>query len=83
MIEARMERPIEVASESSASAPSFAIAERLPAWGLPEWFLVSQTLLPALLLLPGTQVLHSYYRPSGFFNRIENRNTCSILFFYY
>lgn len=39
----------------SPSPPVAPLQERVPPWGLPEWFLICQTALPALLFLPGTQ----------------------------
>ena len=38
-------------------ASHFPSAWRVSEWGLAEWFVVSQTLLPAVLILPGTQAL--------------------------
>ena len=38
----------------------------LPRWALPEWFLLSQTLLPGLLLLPGTQPFRLPIRVAAF-----------------
>ena len=39
--------------------PGGAIAKAggAPRWGVPEWFIVGQTVLPALLYFPGTQKL--------------------------
>lgn len=39
---------------------------RVSQWTIAEWFVVSQTLLPALLLLPGTQILRFPIRVSAF-----------------
>jgi hypothetical protein len=35
-------------------------------WGFPEWFIIGQTLLPALLLLPGTQVIRVWIRAASY-----------------
>ena len=43
-------------------APPWRVSE----WGLVEWFVVSQTLLPALLILPGTQALRFPVRLAAF-----------------
>ena len=50
------------AEDASYIAPPWRISE----WGIPEWFIASQTLLPALLLLPGTQNLRLPIRMSTF-----------------
>ena len=50
------------AEDASYIAPPWRISE----WGIPEWFIVSQTLLPALLLLPGTQNLRFPIRMSTY-----------------
>ena len=39
---------------------------RISDWGIPEWFVVSQTLLPSILLMPGTQGLRLPIRMSTF-----------------
>ena len=49
--------------EDASHVPS---AWRISEWGLVEWFVVSQTLLPALLILPGTQALRLPVRLSAF-----------------
>ena len=38
----------------------------LPPWGLPEWFLIAQIVLPALLFLPGSQAFRLPIRISAF-----------------
>jgi hypothetical protein len=43
-----------------------AVRWRLSDWGLAEWFIVSQTLLPALLFVPGTQVIRLPLRVASF-----------------
>ena len=43
-------------------APPWRVSE----WGLVEWFVVSQTLLPALLILPGTQAFRLPVRLAAF-----------------
>jgi hypothetical protein len=35
-------------------------------WGFPEWFIIGQTLLPALLLLPGTQTIRVSIRAASY-----------------
>src|SRR5262249_7641530 len=35
-------------------------------WGCPEWFIIAQTLLPALLLLPGTQLIRVWIRAASY-----------------
>src|SRR5947209_17591837 len=35
-------------------------------WGFPEWFVVSQMVLPALLYLPGTQAIRVPIRVSAY-----------------
>jgi hypothetical protein len=35
-------------------------------WGFPEWFIIGQTLLPALLLLPGTQAIRVWLRAASY-----------------
>jgi hypothetical protein len=37
-----------------------------PAWGLAEFFIISQTAIPALLYLPGTQPVRFYVRVASF-----------------
>ena len=51
--------PVE---DASYIAPPWRFSE----WGIAEWFVVSQTLLPAVLLLPGTQGLRLPVRMSTF-----------------
>ncbi len=48
--------------EASYIAPPWRISD----WGIAEWFVVGQTLLPAALLLPGTQALRFPIRMSTF-----------------
>jgi hypothetical protein len=50
------------AEDASYVAPAWRIAD----WGIPEWFVVSQTLLPAILMFPGTQGLRFLVRLSSF-----------------
>src|SRR5262245_65431412 len=38
----------------------------LPPWGLPEWFLIAQMALPALLYLPGTNAFRVPIRIAPF-----------------
>ena len=53
----------------SGTAPQRAaraiVAPRVP-WGLPELFVISQTAIPALLYLPGTQPFRLYVRVASF-----------------
>ncbi len=48
-----------------SAAPAMPIW-RISQWTVAEWFVVSQTLLPAVLLLPGTQALRFPIRVSSF-----------------
>jgi hypothetical protein len=36
--------------------------ETVPGWNFPEWFIIAQTLLPGLLLIPGSQVVRTPIR---------------------
>jgi hypothetical protein len=45
--------------------PAEGTSARMP-WGFAEWFLISQTALPALLILPGTQAFRLPIRVSAF-----------------
>ena len=47
------------------AAPAAAASARIP-WGFAEWFLISQTALPAILILPGTQAFRLPIRISAF-----------------
>ena len=40
--------------------------EAVPPWGFPEWFIIGQTALPALLLVPGGQVVRAPIRAAAF-----------------
>src|SRR5438270_5348264 len=40
--------------------------EGAPAWGFPEWFIISQTLIPALLYLPGSNAFRLPIRVAPF-----------------
>lgn len=42
------------------------VTARLPGWGWLEWFVVSQTLLPALLFLPGIQPARTAIRVAAY-----------------
>ena len=53
---------LELEEDASYIAPPWRVSE----WGLAEWFVVAQTALPALLLLPGTQPLRFVVRMSSF-----------------
>ena len=46
-------------------ASAVAAAARIP-WGFPEWFIISQSALPAVLILPGTQAFRLPIRVSAF-----------------
>ena len=48
-----------------ASAPA-EVATRTAPWGFPEVFVISQTALPALLYLPGTQAFRLSIRVAAF-----------------
>src|SRR5881296_770313 len=48
--------PVSVASGEDDAAATPLDQERIRPTGFAEWFAVSQTLLPALLLLPGSQM---------------------------
>src|SRR5207245_5695693 len=37
-----------------------------PAWGFPEWFIIAQTLIPALLYLPGSNAFRLPIRVAPF-----------------
>lgn len=54
--------PLEPEEDASYIAPPWRVSE----WGLAEWFVVAQTALPAMLLLPGTQALRLPVRISSF-----------------
>src|SRR5437588_11667361 len=41
-------------------------ASGAPAWGFPEWFIISQTLIPALLSLPGSNAFRLPIRIAPF-----------------
>lgn len=47
------------------TAPVESTSTRIP-WGFAEWFIISQTALPALLILPGTQAFRLPIRMSAF-----------------
>ena len=49
----------------SNGAPAPARARKAP-WGFPEFFVISQTAIPALLYLPGTQSFRLYIRIASF-----------------
>jgi hypothetical protein len=53
------DRPATTTRPTSAAV----VKER---WGFPEFFIVSQTVIPALLYLPGTQPLRLYIRVASF-----------------
>jgi len=50
----------------SASASPTLNDDVLPRWGVPEWFLISQTAIPALLLIPGSQMVRLPLRIAPF-----------------
>ena len=52
----------EAEADDSSTAPPWRVSE----WGIPEWFVIAQTLLPALLFLPGTQIFRLPLRISAF-----------------
>ena len=53
------------AQPASAISTSHSTSAAGP-WGLPEYFIISQTALPALLFLPGTQPIRFYVRVASF-----------------
>jgi hypothetical protein len=53
------------ARAQTMAGPVESTTTRIP-WGFPEWFLISQTALPALLILPGTQAFRLPIRVSAF-----------------
>jgi hypothetical protein len=55
-----------VASRVTAPASAPAVQSTRAAWGFPELFVISQTALPALLYLPGTQGIRLPLRFSAF-----------------
>src|SRR4051812_9254135 len=55
----------QAAHVQSMSAPTDASAARIP-WGFAEWFIISQSALPAILILPGTQAIRLPIRMSAF-----------------
>jgi hypothetical protein len=57
-----MNPPMVVSTGVASAVPVPARAR----WGLPEFFVVSQTAIPALLYLPGTQPLRLYIRIASF-----------------
>ena len=52
-------------ADRPATAPAAGTIRKEP-WGFPELFVVSQTLIPALLYLPGTQSFRLYIRVASF-----------------
>ena len=53
---------LEPEEDASYIAPPWRISH----WGIAEWFVVAQTALPAMLLIPGTQLLRLPARMSAF-----------------
>jgi hypothetical protein len=53
------------ARAQAMTSPVAGASTRIP-WGFAEWFIVSQTALPALLILPGTQAVRLPIRVSAF-----------------
>ena len=62
----RETRDVSSSDDDRVHRDSVAPPWRVSAWGIPEWFVVSQTALPALLFLPGTQLLRLPLRVSAF-----------------
>ena len=52
----------DLAADASHIAPPWRVSD----WGIAEWFVVSQTLLPATLMLPGTQGIRLMVRISSY-----------------
>jgi hypothetical protein len=57
-------RPAPRVAAPAASGSAFSL--NLSDWGLAEFFVVSQTAIPALLFLPGTQGMRLYVRVASF-----------------
>lgn len=72
-----MNQPMTEDAETRAAIPSpdakrdlmggpVDVRWRIGDWGMAEWFVVSQTLLPALLFMPGTQAIRLPLRVASF-----------------
>jgi hypothetical protein len=57
-------RPVQTRPKSGSMGR--ALAAKLPPWGWLEWFLLSQSLIPALLFVPGASVLRLFTRIAAF-----------------
>src|SRR5262249_36481764 len=53
-------------SSTFMNKPQVSVAASSPAWGLGEFFIISQTAIPALLFLPGTQPIRLFVRVASF-----------------
>lgn len=53
-------------AQPAPAIPAARSASAAGPWGLPEYFIISQTALPALLFLPGTQPIRFYVRVASF-----------------
>jgi len=51
------------AQHSETGAPG---SEKVPRWDFPEWFIIAQTVLPALLLIPGIQIVRTPIRVAAY-----------------
>ena len=56
-------RALPVLSNGAATMPAAGAREK---WGFPEFFVISQTAIPALLYLPGSQQFRLYIRIASF-----------------
>ena len=61
---------VGVQATVGAQAPAVAVSRKIP-WGFPEIFVISQTALPALLYLPGSQGFRLSLRFSAFAISLE------------
>ena len=66
MVQSPVHADDEIWTSPGEAASHIAPAWRISDWGIPEWFVVSQTLLPAVLLIPDTQGLRFPIRLSTF-----------------
>jgi hypothetical protein len=58
--------PAAPVAATAPSAVTFSSLTAFSTWGLAEFFVVSQTAIPALLFLPGTQGIRLYVRVASF-----------------
>ncbi len=60
-----MTASVALATSATSQLPT-ASTQRNERWGFPEFFVISQTLIPALLYFPGTQPFRLYIRIASF-----------------